>query len=311
MRARTEFAVLFVLLLFIGVVVPSVHGQGACSLRDFEGTYVSFDRGASVIIDLESQGVVLPRPGAPANPLAWVAPGIVPFVNIGEVTYTPDGEGEGFFWMYAGTAVPIPEPVPLHNKITELNKDCTGKFQYTLPNGATIVERFILFDNGRQYRSVPMSGGIPTLTWIGHGQRISRGAAPVNFCGPQTAHGMYLMTCENILRTGPYPDKAVADTLLLTMDVSMQGEYTGLLYERFGMTFVDERPVSGTTTVHPDCTLATTLHIQDVSGEPVQLRGVYFSEGKEFYAMGIPDPSEPVEEQGFKYSFCHGTRIGQ
>ena len=33
--------------------------------------------------------------------------------------------------------------------------------------------------------------------------------------------------------------------------------------------------------------------------------------GAEFYAMGIPDPNQPVEEQGFKYSFCHGTRIGQ
>jgi len=292
--------VLFAVLLICPGFAPAARAQGKCSLATFAGTYVSFDRGSSLIIDLESQGVLLPTPTAPKNPLAWEARGIVPFVNIAQVTYTPDGVGNGYFWMFAGTAGATLEPIPLQINVTELNEDCTGKFQYTLPSGSTIVERFIVFDNGSQYRSIPASGGIPTLTWIGNGQRIRKYSEPVHSCGPQTAHGTYLMTCENILRTVPFPTKAVADTLMLRMDVSMGGDYTGLLYERFGMTFIDARPAWGNISVNPDCSFDGTLSIQDAG--TLQKRGLFLNEGKEFYSMGI-------NLDGIKYSFCQGTRI--
>jgi len=59
------------------------------------------------------------------------------------------------------------------------------------------------------------------------------------------------MTCENIMRSAYYPTKAVADTFLLRMDVSMAGDYTGLLYEKYGAVSIDGLPVSGTFTVNP------------------------------------------------------------
>ena len=311
MNTRIAAVSVVILLVCFCVAVPGAQAQGRCSLETFAGTYVSFDRGSSLTIDLASTGVLSPAPGAPSSPLAWDAPGVVPFVNVAEVSYTPDGHGDGFFWMWAGPVSAKLEPIPLHIDITEMNEDCTGKFQYTLPSGATLVERFVIFDNGRQYRSVPISGGIPTLAWIGNGRRISRGSAPVNFCGPQTAHGSYLMTCENIMRSAYYPTKAVADTFLLRMDVSMAGDYTGLLYEKYGAVSIDGLPVSGTFTVNPDCSFAATLDVNPSEEGAIEERGVFFNEGKEFYSMGILNPSRPANDQGIKYSFCQGTRIGQ
>lgn len=332
---RTRIAAVSVAVLFacFGVAAPAAHAQAKCNLRTFAGTYVSFDRGASVTIDLSSMGVVSPAPGAPPNPLAWIAPGIVPFVNVANVTYTPDGVGDGFFWMWAGSVSATLEPIPVHITVTEMNEDCTGKFQYTLPNGATIVERFIIFDNGRQYRSVPTSlapPGIPTLAWIGTGHRISKGRAPDDcgphdahasyrhgeedrchraMCGPHTAHGRYLMSCENIIRSGLFPTKAVADTFLLPMDISMAGDYTGVLYEKFGQAAI-ELPVFGTMTVNPDCSFTDTLNIPSLPSTVI-LKGVFFDEGKEFYGLGILNPSKPADDQAIKYSFCQGTRTGQ
>ena len=311
MSKRTVTVTVFVLLVCFGVAIPGAQAQGKCSLETFAGTYVSFERGSSLTIDLTSSGVLLPVPGAPSSPLAWAAPGIVPFANVAEITYTPDGHGDGFFWMFAGQVGATLEPIPIHMDVTEMNEDCTGKFQYTLPNGATIVERFVIFDNGRQYRSLHVSGGIPTLAWIGTGHRISKGRAPVSFCGPQTAHGSYLMTCENIMRSAVYPSKAVADTLLLRMDVSMDGNYTGLLYEQYGAVSIDALPVSGTFTVNPDCSFAATLDVNPDKEGVVEERGVFFNEGKDFYGMAILSTSLPANDQGIKYSFCQGTRIGQ
>jgi hypothetical protein len=256
----------------------------------------------------------------------------VPFVNVAEVTYTPDGVGDGYFWIFAGSLSATLEPIPVHVTITEMNQDCTGKFQYTLPNGATIVERFIMFDDGREYRSVPTTlapPGIPTLAWIGTGHRISKDRAPDDcgphdahagyrhgeedrcqraMCGPHTAHGRYLLACENILRSGLYPQMAVADALLLNLDISWTGDYAGVLYEKFGMKSI-ELPVNGTMTVNPDCSFSDTLNIPDISSTVI-LKGAFFDEGKQYYSMGILNPTRPPTDQDIKYSFCQGTRIG-
>ena len=312
MRAKIAVATIGVLLFCFGITVPAVQAQGPCSLQTFAGTYVSYDRGSSLTIDLSSVGVLGPAPGAPPSPPAWVARGIVPFVNVAEVTYTPDGVGDGYFWIFAGSVSATLDPTPVHITITEMNEDCTGKFQYTLANGAKIEERFIIFDDGREYRSVPTTlapPGIPTLAWIGTGHRIRKGSAPVNFCGPQTAHGRYLLTCENILRSGLYPQMAVADTLLLRSDISMTGDYTGTLYEKFGMKSI-ELPVYGTMAVNPDCSLTNTLNIPDISSTVI-LKGAFFNEGKEYHAMGILNPNRLPAEQDIKFSFCQGTRIGE
>lgn len=312
MRTNVAALTVVVLLVCFGVAIP-IHAQGKCSLQTFAGTYVTYEKGSSLTIDLNSQGVLTPAPGAPTNPVAWAAPGIVPFINVGEVTFTPDGIGDGYFWMWAGTVGAMPEPIPVHIEVTEINEDCTGKYKYQLANGAVITERIIIFDNSRQFRSVPISlgkPGIPTLAWIGTGQRISKGSEPVHSCGPQTAHGSYLVSCENILRSGPYPTKAVADTVLMLMDVSMEGDYTGMLYEKYGVASIDGVPIFGTVGVNPDCSFATTITIPDIGGE-LETRGIYFNEGKEYYGMAVGDPTVETGKQVIQYSFCQGTRIGQ
>jgi hypothetical protein len=311
MHTKAATVTFVILLVCFGVALPAVHAQGTCSLQTFAGTYAMYEKGSSLTIDLNSPGVLSPADGSPATPPAWDAPGIVPFVNIAEVTFTPDGIGDGFFWMWAGSISASLEPIPVHVTVNEMNEDCTGRFSYTLPNGAYIEERLIVFDNGRQFRSVPKSGGIPTLAWIGTGHRIGKGSAPVNFCGPQTAHGSYLMTCENIMRSAVYQTKAVADSFLLRMDVSMDGDYTGLLYEKYGKQSIDGLPVAGTVAVNPDCSFAATLDVNPNDEGAIEERGVFFNEGKEFYGMGILNPSRPADDQGIRYSFCQGTRIGQ
>ena len=198
----------------------------------------------------------------------------------------------------------------MRTRIAAVN--CTGKFRYTLQNGAVLEERFIIFDNGRQFRSVPLAPAkpaIPTLAWIGTGQRISKEPAPVHSCGPQTSHDSYLMTCENILKS-VVPPMAVADTFLLRMDVSMEGDYTGLLYEKYGKVSINGLPVFGTLDVNPNCSYTGTVNLPG-SSSPVVLMGIFFNQGKEYYAMGISNPAIPASEQVIKFSFCQGIRIGQ
>ena len=186
-----------------------------------------------------------------------------------------------------------------------MNSDCTGKLQYSvnLPGiSATIEERFILFDEGREFRSVPTSivGGIDTLAWIGTGHRISDSSKRVHSCGQQTAHGTYLLTAENLVATDPHT--AVADTLFIREDVSLTGDYTGTLYEKIGTVSV-ETPALGTITVNPDCSFTGTLKVPEFFSGAIVMKGVFFNEGKEYYALTI--------DEGIPYSFAYGKRIGQ
>jgi hypothetical protein len=168
---------------------------------------------------------------------------------------------------------------------------------------ATIEERFIVFDNGREYRSVPTSieGGIPTLAWIGAGHRIRKPADPVDSCGPQTAHGTYLISAENLIPVDS--TSAFTDTILFRMDIAMSGDYTGMLYEKLGPLSV-ELPVSGKFTVNPDCSFSWDLDlvINDVPAA-VGIRGVLFDEGKELYGLAM--------DEGIAYSFPQGERVTQ
>jgi hypothetical protein len=300
-----------IFLVCFAIAIPSLQAQGKCSMKTFAGSYVSFERGSSMTIDLTSTGVLSPAPNAIPSPPAWMAPGFVPFANIAVITYTPEGSGDGYYWMFEGSTAATLEPIPVHVTVTEMNEDCSGKFRYFRGDGAEIEERFILLENGRQYRSIPTlikSPGIPTMSWIGSGQRIGRSSEPVNSCGPHTSNGSYLLACSNIQKTVLYPTKAVADSFLLRMDVSMSGDYTGLFYEKFGMTSIDERPAFGTVHVNPDCSFEATLNIQNITGS-FEVRGAFVDEGKGLFAMGILNPSQ--QTQSVKYSFCQGTSIGQ
>jgi len=299
MKTKITIFVVAGLLVCLGAAAPGAQAQGNCTMATFSGTYAIYDRGSSLVGNLNEQPYQLHWSEAAA-----------PFIAVGQVTFMPSGVGNGFYWMLLGSLNTGLEPVPVAVTITEMNPDCTGKFTYSLnlpgaPVATVVEERFILLDNGREYRSVPTSieNGIPTLTWLGTGRRIRKYSETVNTCAAQPIHGTYLLQAENIIANDLVT--AVYDTLLVPMDVSITGAYTGTLYEKLGPISPIELPVWGTFTVNPDCSYSQVFEV-DIYGvvATIDIRGVFFNEGKEFYGMAITPGG------GIKYSFAQGKRIG-
>lgn len=304
MNGKSFAATFAALILLFTVVLPFATAEEKCTLKTAAGTYVMYERGQSVIINPTLQPV-----------LAHYAGPVAPFANIVEVAFDENGVGKGFFWIWAGTIRAKLDPTPVDVTITELNEDCTGKFTYTVnlldPNVPTrIEERFVMFDNGREIRTIPttIQNGIYTLAWLGYAHRLSKGGAPIHSCGPQTARGKYLMTCENLIKASS--TTMISDTFLLRMDISFSGDYTAELFEKIGPTSV-HLPAFGTMTVNPDCSFAGTLDVPAAYQGSILTRGVFFNEGKEFYGMGILNDEKTAAEQAIKYSLCHAERLGE
>ena len=297
MHSKSMVFVIVGLLLCLGLALPAAQAQEKCTLQTFAGTYVEYGKGASVAADLTTQPF----------PFHW-SEATAPFVFVGQVTFTGNGTGNGYYWIKVGSLNGGPDPIPVHVTVTELNEDCSGKFQYdvNLPGipAATIVERFILFDNGREYRSLPASiqNGIPILSWLTVGHRMRKPGEPIVTCGPQTVHGTYLFTYENIIAVDP--TTAFFDNVLLRLNISMDGNFTGMLYEKLGPIEGIELPVWGAITINPDCSTSQLLNVV-IQGNPatVSIRGIFFNQGKEFYGLAV--------DQEIPYSFTQGTRISQ
>lgn len=298
---------LTLLLLYVGLALPAAYGQENCTLQTMTGTYAIQERGSGLNFD-PSTMISFP----------YFSGRYAAFGNVGEVTFLPNGNGEGFYWIYAGAINggnwALHEglkAVPVKVRITEMNRDCTGKIKYDAKFdviSATIEERFILLDNGREFRSVPslIANGIDNLAWLGEGHRISG----VNSCGPQTAYGSYLLSCENLVDLSEFNlDGVNADTFMIRADVSLTGEYAGKLYEKLGPWSVDGLGVNGTMAVNPDCSYSSTLVIPSINAS-FDIRGVFFNGGKEYYGMSVRNPAQGMVQE-VKYSLCRGTRIGQ
>jgi len=291
MRNQSTVVTIIGLLLWCCIAVPAASAEEKCNLQMFAGTWVGYERGSSLNV------VVNPPP----QYFPFFTGAMAPFVNIVHVTFTPDGVGQGYYWIYTGAIGMTEKPIPAKVTITEMNEDCTGKFTYVVPGTppVTIVERFILFDHGHEMRSLPTSieNGVPGLVWTGTIHRISEDSRWINSCGPQTAQGKWLTTTENIVWwTG---DTAWADTLFLLEDVSETGHFTGTLYEKLGDYGDIQHPIWGAIKVNPDCSFTENLNIKDIG--TVVGKGVYFNRGKEAYVMAV----------GLSYSFGHSERIGR
>jgi len=299
----------FIFLLFsLCLGTAAAYGQGPCTLQTLAGTYAISQKGSSTII---------PDPSSAPAPYHWSG-ALAPFVAIGEVTFGNNGVGNGFYWIRLGKLNGGLDPIPVTVTITELNADCTGtwEFQSTLPGPSpstyTIEERFIAFDNGREARSIPIaSGGAPANTWIGKLHRISKPGELLSTCGPQTANGSFLMTVENLVRMPAdqnHSDAIYSDALLLRLDVSMSGNYTGTLYEKMGPEGNIVLPVWGTMIVSPDCSYATDLMIQFENGviSASPIRGVFFEQGKKMFGLNMRNLP-----WGTQYSYGEGVRISQ
>jgi hypothetical protein len=285
------------MLVCLCAAVTVAQAQGPCSLQTFTGTYAFYERGSSAIFDPTSQ----------PYPFHW-AGAFAPFVTVGEVTMGSEGIGDGFYWIREGSLNGGLDPIPVHVTVTEMNKDCTGKFSY-LAGNTTIVERIIVFDNGREFRTIPASisqNGDTTLAWVGEGHRISKPGEPLNTCGPQTAKGAWLWAVENLVRFDT-PVPILSDAVLLRFDISMTGDYTGTLYEKLGPHGDIVLPVRGTMTVNPDCSFATGLIIDFGGGvtATAPVRGVFFDEGKKAFGLNMN-----TDTTGTQYSVGTGVRIG-
>ena len=294
----------FIVLLFcLCIAVPIASAREKCSLQTMVGTYAMHETGASHSLDTTIQPYPLHFGGATA-----------PFANVGLVTIKANGTGKGYYWITIGELNGGFKRIPVEIKITEMNDDCTGKFTYVanLPGGlsATVEERFVLFDDGREFRSIPttIQNGIPTLAWVGTGYRISKSSQPPKFCGQQTATGTYVLDIQNII--GYQPTSAIADTVLIRQEVSMTGEYTGKMFEKFADLPPVETWVQGKFTVNPDCSFTSKLEIPQYFVNLVG-KGVFFNQGKEFYMLIPGDPALPLDQQWLKYSFVYGKRVGQ
>ena len=300
---RNQLTLFAIAGLLLCCAVPAASAQGTCSLQTMTGTYVIHERGASYFLDPTQQLYPLHFGGASA-----------PFANVGLVTLKPNGVGDGYYWIYAGALSGGFDPIPVQLTITEMNHDCTGKFTYvaSLPGGlsATVEERFVLFDNGREFRSIPtaIQNGIGTLAWLGTGHRISKSGNPVKSCGQQTANGTYVLGIENIILD--QPTIAIADTVLVRENISMTGDYTGKMYEKYADHPPVEAAVQGKVTVNPDCSFTSSLQIPEYYVNLLG-KGVFFNQGKEFYMIVPGDPTLPPDQQWLKFSFVYGKRIGQ
>jgi hypothetical protein len=296
---KNKFAAVTIaaMLVYLGLATPMAQAQAPCTLQTLAGTYAISEKGSSTILD----------PSSAPYPFHW-AGALAPFVGIGEVTLGDNGTGKGFFWIRIGSFNGGLDPTPVEVKITELNADCTGKWEFPFNLSGTtytIEERFVAFDNGSEIRSIPTVTGVPTMTWIGESHRMSKPGEALNVCGPQTANGTYLMTVENLVQFPSQP--LFSDAVLLRLDIAINGDYTGMLYEKFGPKGGIELPVYGTMIVNPDCSYASDMYFT-VNGNPTMapLRGVFFDQGKKLYGLNVND--RPV---GTQYSFGEGQRIGE
>lgn len=296
MNNRITAFVVAALLVCLGIAVPA-QAQAPCTAQTFTGTYALYERGSSAVLDPTSQ----------PYPYHW-AGALAPFIAVGQVTLGPDGIGNGFYWIRIGSFNGGLDPIPLEVVITELNPDCTGKWQFEFnllgtPN--TIEERFILFDNGRRVRSIPTVTGIPTMAWVGEGHRVSKAAEPPHMCGSHTANGSYVVIAENLVLMGPNP--LFSDAVLIRVDISMDGDFTGMFFEKLGPKGNIEIPVWGTVIVNSDCSFEMTL-VLTIQGRLAtsDIRGVFFDEGKRFYGLNMH-----VGPTGTQYSFADGQRIAR
>jgi hypothetical protein len=121
--------------------------------------------------------------------------------------------------------------------------------------------------------------------------------------GPAPAHGPFLLTVENLVQCSS--DAPIfSDAVLSRYDVSMNGHFTGTLYEKLGSIGNLAFPASGTIVLNPDCSYASRLY-RNICGTPVTIdtRSGYFDQGEKLYWL-------QASHGGTQYSFEQGQRVG-
>jgi hypothetical protein len=310
MRPARLLAVLLFLLLIPAMAVAQARAvpraaavpaqaQGPCTLNTIAGTYALEMKGQAF------QGGISAVPGPLGVPMLEGT--VFPIYMTGPFTVRRDGTAEGTYSGLFGLApLGVPDPLPMTGTFT-VHSDCTGEMEAPNGFGGINVDKFVILDNGREIRTVGISGA--PFAWQFTMVRIGRGDESAPMCNPNTARGRYVMRCEGFEATSPGPPPTFAGVLpLFVFDVAADGTMTGRHFSRDHP--VEGFAVSGQWTVNPDCTTQTTMQTDALPGVTILARGVSYDNGKE--AFGGPvlalvgGQPLPGAFAGFG---CHTTRL--
>ncbi len=276
-----------------------VRAETQCSLNTIRGTYAFEFKGQIFQGDISGEAL----PGG----IPLLEGTLLPIYMTGLFTIGRDGTAEGTYsGLFGLVPLGLPDPLPLTATFA-VHNDCTGEMVGPNGFGGVNTDKFVVLDNGREIRSVGISGA-PFL-WQFTMVRIGRGAEQAPMCGPNTVRGRYVMRCEGIEVSSPGPPPAFASVLpLFVLDVEADGTMTGRHYSRDHP--LDGFAVSGQVTVNPDCTSQMTMQTDALPGATIQARSVYYDNGKEGFGGPIlaiiGGQPAPGAFAGFG---CHSTRL--
>lgn len=296
MNRRAFFAV--TLLLLVGVM--PANAQGPCSLNTIAGTYAYEFKGQAFAGGISSATL----PGG----IPMLEGTVFPIYFTGVVTVGRDGTAEGSYSGLFGL-VPLgyPDPLPLTASTFTVHPDCTGEMEAPNGFGGINVDKIVVLDEGREIRTVGISGA--PFAWQFTMVRIGRGAEPAPLCGPETIRGTYVMRCEGFEVTSPGPPPAFASVLpLFVFDVAAGGTMTGRHYSRDHPA--EGFAMSGQMTLNPDCTTQSAMQTEALPGATILTKGVAYDNGKEGFGGPILAlmGGQPVPG-AFAGFGCHLTRL--
>jgi hypothetical protein len=266
-------------LLVASLYASHAAGQG-CSIHTITGTWGFGADGKSLI-------------ASPAvDPATYHVAGLVlPGAFAGRVTIHPNGTFGGYYWMnLANGVISGLTPIPFGGPVV-VNRDCTGQWSYDvlLPGEVpfTVVERFVIVDQGREIRSIAWATGVPTFTWTLVAQRIP------SRCTPGMVQGTYAMQCRghHVAPELPPPLPSpgmLSSSNLMRFTVEHDGSVEGRLMEKVGPANL-EFEFTGTVAVAADCSTAMEITIPGIG--VVQAGGIFVENAKRGY--GVPMFEQP------------------
>jgi hypothetical protein len=247
--------------------------EAPCSLNTIRGTYAWEMTGQAF------EGGIAAVPGPGGMPL--LSGTVLPIHMIGVGTIGADGAMTGSYsGLFGLVPLGVPDPLPVSGTFT-VHPDCTGEFVAPNGFGGINTDKFVVLDNGREIRSVGISGA--PFRWQFTMMRIGRARPHVPLCGPMTARGSYVMRCHGFEVAGMTPPPTYEGVMpLFVFDVAADGTFTGRQFARDHD--VDGLAVAGQMVVAPDCTVNTVMQTEALPGVTILAKGVAYDQGREMFS---------------------------
>ena len=262
------------LAVVCALAVANLANAGApCSTNTIRGTYAwvmqgqAFDGGISAV----------PGPGG----FPVLSGTVLPVHFVGVATIGANGAMTGAYsGLFGLVPLGVPDLLPVSGTFT-VHPDCTGEFVAPNGFGGFNTDKFVVLDNGKEIRTVGISGA--PFRWQFTMKRIGRARPGEPLCGPMTARGSYVMRCEGFEVEGPMPPPAYQGVNpMFVFDVAADGTFAGRQFARDHE--VEGVAVSGQMTVHPDCTVDTLMQTDALPGATIAARGVAYDQGREMFS---------------------------